>query len=473
MVLPVRGTAWVAACVSLLVGVAACESILDVDQGGVIDTDDLEKAGPAAVPNIVAGVVGAYQDTFDDIVLYAALLADEMIVAGSFDDDEEVDRRRIQPSNPALTGGLYTLLHVARMQADTAVALLQERLVDPAFDSVEADMREGIALGKLYGGYSRLWLGELYCWSILTGMYPETSPRLPDARIAQARLLLQDAEGDAGPLGRHDVRLAAIVGQARAQLWLRNYAQAAALAAAVPRDFAFWSEYSYNHEEQFNEVYMFTWGDAAPIEWTVGDGTTFQQGNERFEHIDQFVALNLLDVEPEGYTAAVSSTPVILQKIYSRPDSRILMASGIEARLIRAEAHVRAGETTEAEAMLNDLRADYSLRATVRWGVEPPAPADALQPLALTGNLRLDLETVADERARELWLTGDRLTTSRRLRRDATVYPDTINLFPAPKLGVDGGDDVAFPIAELELTQNPNLAPNQACPAGQIIGRWR
>jgi hypothetical protein len=456
-----------------LLTLAACDSILDVDQGGIIDTDDLEKAGPAAVPNIIAGVVGAYQDTFDDIVLYAALLADEMIVAGSFDNDEEVDRRRIQPGNAALTGGLYTLLHVARMQSDTAVALLQERLADPAFDNVEVDMREGIALSKLYGGYSRLWLGELYCWSILTGMSPETSPLLPDARIGQARLLLQDAEGDAGPLGRNDVRLAAIVGQARAQLWLRNYAEAAALAAAVPREFTFWSEYSYNHEEQFNEVYMFTWGDAQQIEWTVGDGTTFSRGNERFEHIDQFVALNLLDVEPEDYTAATSSTPVILQKLYSRPDSRILMASGVEARLIRAEALVRAGETAVAEGILNDLRSDYSLRAIVQWGVEPPSAANALEPLGLTGSLRLDLKTVADERARELWLTGDRLTTARRLRRDATVYPDTINLFPAPKVGVDGGDDVAFPIAELELTQNPNLGPTQACPAGQTIGRWR
>src|SRR5688572_15520695 len=110
----IRGAAWLAWCVSVLVGVAACESILEVDQGGIIDTDDLEQAGPAAVQNIVAGVVGAYQDTFDDIVLYTALFGDEMIVAGSFDDDDEVDRRRIQPSNPTLTDGLYTRLHVAR-----------------------------------------------------------------------------------------------------------------------------------------------------------------------------------------------------------------------------------------------------------------------------------------------------------------------------------------------------------------------
>jgi hypothetical protein len=452
---------------------SACNSILEVDQGGIIDVDDLADAGPSAVANLVAGVVGAYQEAADDIVRYAALLTDEMIMSGTFETRIDVDRRRIQPSNATLTSGLYTILHVSRMQADTVVAMLQERLGDPAFDSVEVDMREGIALGKLYGGLSRLWMGELYCWSILTGMYPESQPVLPNVRVQQARGFLQDAEDDAGPLGRDDIRLAAIAGQARAQLWLGNYSQAEILAQAVPRDFTFWSEYSYNDVDQFNELYMFTWGDEEQIHWTVGDGTTFDRGNERFEHFDEFVSLNLIDVEPDGYAAVRSSVPVMLQQLYSRPDSRILVASGVEAQLIRAEAAVRAGQTAAAATLLNDLRSDYSLRATILWGVDPPAPADQLQPLTLVDSLTQDLKTVADQRARELWLTGDRLTTARRLRRDASLLPDTIDLFPAPKLSVGGGDDIAFPIVELELEANPNLGAGNACPVPQVIGAWR
>ena len=36
-----------------------------------------------------------------------------------------------------------------------------------------------------------------------------------------------------------------------------------------------------------------------------------------------------------------------------------------------------------------------------------------------------------------------------------------------------GGDDIAFPIVQLELDANPNLGPTNACPAGQSIGTWR
>jgi len=448
----------------------ACGGVLDVDEGGVIDFDDLAAAGPSAIPALVNGIVGAYQEATDDVVRYTSLMTDEMIMSGTFETRVDVDRRRIQPSNATLEGGMYTLIHVARMQADTGVALLEERLADPAFESVDGLMREGIALGKLYGGLSRLWLGEMYCWSILTGMFPEAAPVLPDARVQNARALLLEAEARAGPLGLEDVRLAAVVAQARAQLWLGNYAQADALALAVPRDFVYWSEYSYNESDQFNEMYMFSWGDTEGIHWTVGDGTTATRGNERFAYFDEFVRLNLIEIEPAGFQAVNRSTPVMLQKIYRRPDSRILVASGVEAQLIRAEVAVRSGATAVAQTLLNDLRADYSFRATVNWGVEPPEPVDALQSLVLTDTLQTDLRTVAAERARELWLTGDRLTTSRRLRRDPSV---SIDLFPPVKSGVGGGDDIAFPIVELELTANPNLGPTNACPAGQSLGNWR
>jgi hypothetical protein len=159
----------------------------------------------------------------------------------------------------------------------------------------------------------------------------------------------------------------------------------------------------------------------------------------------------------------------VLQTLYSRPEAEILVASGVEALLIRAEVLVRQGNTAAAQALLNDLRADYSLRATLRWGVAPPSPQNTLQNLVLSGTLGPDLKTVADERGRELWLTGDRHTTSRRLRRDPSV---SIDLFPPVKQGIGGGDDVAFPIVVRELDNNPRLTAGQACPAGQAPGGW-
>jgi hypothetical protein len=103
--------------------------------------------------------------------------------------------------------------------------------------------------------------------------------------------------------------------------------------------------------------------------------------------------------------------------------------------------------------------------------IPAPAPGDALQPIQLSGNLTADVKRVADERARELWLTGDRLGTSRRLRLDPTV---SIDLFPPVKTDLGGGDDITFPISQDELDRNPNLdSPGDACPAGQAVTGWR
>ena len=461
---------WLSLVLAGVLVLPACNGILDIDQTGIIVFEDVEASGPAAVPALVNGMVGNYQESVDDVVRYSALLTDEMILSGTFETRLEVDRRRIQANNATLEGAMYTPLHQARMQADTTVDLLQKRLQDPAFEEVLDELNEGIALGKLYGGFSRIWMAELYCWSILTGMFPESSPLMPDGRMTQALIFLQQAETQAAMAGLEEIRLAAIAGQARAHLWLRNFPQAAVLAAAVPRDFVHWAEFSQNDPSQYNEMYMFTWGDIQAIRWTVGDGTAPTRGNERWEHFNAFDSLNLLEFEPEDFTAFSSVIPVGLQGLYNRADSRVLVASGAEAMLIRAEAAVRGGQTATAELLLNDLRSDYSLRATVQWGVDPPDSGKELVDLTLAGTFTQDLRTVAAERARELWLTGDRLTTSRRLRLDPTV---NIDLFPPVKTRINGGDDIAFPMVQLELDNNPNLSSGDACPAGQTIGSWR
>ena len=401
---------------------------------------------------------------------YSALLADEMILAGTFPTRVQVDHRRINPNNSSVDGDMYTPLHQARLQADTVVYLFEQRLDDPVFEPAAAGLREGIALGTFYGGYTRLWLGELFCWSILTGMVQETAPLMPDARVQQAITMLEEAETLAEAEGLEDYRLAAIVGQARGHLWLGNYGTAATLASEVPTSHVLWAEYSANDPAQYNKVYALTHGDTESVRWTVGLGTEGLRGNEEFPHWQEFVDLNLIDINPPGVSPFNTSIGNIgRQLIYSQPQADVLVASGVEARLIEAEVAVRNDETGAAETLLNDLRADYSFRATVTWGVQPPAAGNELEDLTLAGDLEADLRTVAAERARELWLTGDRAVTSRRLRWDPTV---DIDLFPPKEQLAAGGDDIAFPIVLRELENNENLAVGDACPPGQSEGSW-
>jgi starch-binding outer membrane protein, SusD/RagB family len=458
------------AVVAGVVILTGCDGILDVDTSGVITPEDLDLAGPSAVPTLVNGMAGSTHRALDAVVRYSALLADEMILGGTFPDRADVDRRRILDTNTVVADELYSPLHVARFQADTTVMILESRLDDPAFEEVLESLNEGIALGRLYGGYTRIWLAELFCWSILTGVTPEGAPLLPDQRMVQALEYLEEAEALAEEGGFEDIRLAAIVGRARALLWLGDHPAAAGLADQVPRGFRFNAEFSRTNFDQYNQMYALSWGDTEPIRWTVGDGSRQERGNEAWEYLGTFLQLNLIRDRPTGFTSFQGSIPVYLQMRYSRPESSIAMASGIEAELIRAEAYVRAGETPQAESLLNGMRADFSARAALLWNVTPPAPGSGLAPVTLSGELEDDLKRVVDERARELWLTGDRQATARRLRLDPST---DIDLFPSVKVGIGGGDDVAFPVVRVELDGNPVLGPGEACPAGQVAGGWR
>ncbi len=454
---------------AVLAVLGACDGgILDVDRGGIVVPDDIDAAGPAAVPTLINGFVGDYHEAIDDVVRYAGLLTDEFILGGTFPTRVQVDSRRILVNNLTLTVEQYVPLHRARLAADTAAFILEGKLGDPDFAEVEDDMRRGIALAAFYGGYARLWLAELYCWSILTGMAEESTPLMPNERMQQALQFLQNAETLAEQEGLADYVTASIVGQARAHLWLGNYDQAAALASGVDTDFLLWSEFSDNDPDQYNEVYTFSWGDTQVIRWTVGDGSQASRGNERFEFFDQFVDMNLITPNPPGLRTFQGTIPVMLQMQYPQPRTNIYIASGVEARLIEAEVAVRNGETGTAEDILNDLRAGYHARASARFDVDEPAEENQLQDLALSGDMETDIKTVADERARELWLTGDRHTTSRRLRLDPTV---DIDLFPPVKGAIGGGDDIAFPIVQREIDNNPNLSEGDACPSGGP-GSW-
>jgi len=234
-------------------------------------------------------------------------------------------------------------------------------------------------------------------------MFPETAPVMPDDRIAH----LPKAEAEGGALGLLPVRLASVVGQARAYLWLGNYDPASALAGLVPRGFTYRAEYSGNNPDQYDGIYSFTWGDPESICWTIGDGTAASSGG----------ALGA----PGGISGAGVS---------SKPARR--------------------------------------LHCSFQRGV-PTLGADPLSPIVLSGDPMADLRAVVDERARELWLTGNRHSTARRLRRDLAT---DIDLFPT-KTPAGGGDDIALPISQIELDNNLSLRAGNACPAGQFPGSWR
>ncbi len=121
----------------------------------------------------------------------------------------------------------------------------------------------------------------------------------------------------------------------------------------------------------------------------------------------------------------------------------MVLASGVEARLIEAENQLDTGGPWLAT--LNALRA-----------------AEGLSPLSDPGTDAARVDMLFEERARWLFGTAHRLGDLRRLVRQYSR--DQADVFPAGSFFKGGtyGADVNFPVP-FEESENPNVEPQSLC----------
>lgn len=441
----------------LAVVIPACS--LEVFDPDIITPEDV--ADPAAIPVVIAGMVGDFQTAYDFWALYNGLITDEFLTAGTFPTRREVQERQMLVQNTSLNADLWEPIHTNRFSSDNAVANLVPLLGDPELEGQQELIQEGIAFGQYYGAYARVMLAEMFCQSILGGGDPEqvnyeSSPIGPDERMAQAASLFQAAEASATAAGRSDLAEAARVGQAHANMWLGNYSQAASAAATVDPGFLFVSEYSSNDPSQYNKVYQFTYGDGGnPVRWTVGDGTEESRFFEKFDFYDEWVAVGLVDANPDptSFQAFDQEIEIHLQTIYGggfpAPNATgqaasMLIATGFEADIIEAEALYRSGNSAGAAALIN---------SRLTTGDNPFGKV--FSPVAFTGDFEDDIAEIGRAYLAGLWLTGNRHHFVRRVLRN-----DGVDLFPDEQ----PGSDTAFPVPQQEIDNNPDLSTS--CPSG-------
>lgn len=411
-----------ALAVAAAVTFTACTSELTVTDPVNLTPDDLGASAPIGIT--INGARGAFQRAYDRHILYTDLLSDAFVAAGTFPYQAEVDDRIVRANNEGLLNDMYVPLSVARFMADTAIAILDIAKGSPGVD--EAERLRGVAQSRYFGGYTRALLAEAYCASAIAG-----GPALSsDERMADALAVFKEAEAMATTANSPDLIAAARLGQARAHLWLEDYPAAAAAATQVPANFSIASYYSNASVAQKNFVVRETYGVDEAIRFTVGDGTVSFLHNEKFPYLDDFIAIGLVRRRPD-LAAFNSVVPVVAQTKMMTGDAPIPMGSAAEAALIRAEVLLRGGDRSGAAALLNPLRAAWSL-----------------PPITFTGPLTADLRVMAEERSRELYLTGERLATLRRYLRDG------VDLFPTGT----GGTATCFPIPQQELDTNPNAS---------------
>jgi hypothetical protein len=442
------------------------DELLEVEDPDTVNPATLND--PLLLPTVVNGARGQFITAYaggESYTTVTALLSDEYRAAGSFSTRNRSDRRdQFAITQGNTSDGTYIDLHQARWAAQEAWAAIEE------FEST-ADPRWGEM--KAIEAMTLVMLGEAYCSSApVSNVNPDGTFDFGSAQSSAATL--EQAAAIAAEAGSNN--FAAVV-RGRALLNLGRASEAAAAVANVPDDFVYYSQHSVNGTE--NGV----WGLADQRRYSIPPG---EGGNG----ID-FRALGTI-YEPAAGAEAAAGGAIIQQGDPRMPifedtrlgfedirdafstlryvtrESELPVATGVEARLIEAEAALTSNPG-QMITILNDLRANLVANMAI-LAPEYTVPAGAtLAPLTDPGTADARRDLLFQERAFWLFLTGHRLGDLRRLVANYglpanTVYPTGV-YYKDDGSGSDVyGDDVVLPIDVDELN-NPNYQDPSLCDA--------
>jgi hypothetical protein len=378
---------------------------------------------------------------------------DELGNSETFPTRKEYDQRGpIDLKNGTLLA-VFRNLHQARRSAERAAAALKEFSATPATDT-------RIAETYSLAGFTYIAMGENYCSGVpvseaeidgsLTFGDPLTTTDLFTRAIERFDSAL------AYPASATVTNLAKI-GKARAQLDLNQTAAAATTVAGIATTFSYNLTHTIALGRQQNGHFVFINQNErfSVANLDGGNGLNFRTAN------DPRVPWARIPATDVGFDNA---TPQYDQGKYASETAPTPIATGVEARLIEAEAAHKANPNDPAWLnTLNTLRATSGLTPTV-FPAGFPAAFPALQPLADPGTTAGRQDLLFRERAFWMYLSGHRLGDLRRLVRQ---YGRSANaVFPGgggaqyvidgnPKGGVFGSE-VNLPVPFDEIN-NPHF----------------
>jgi hypothetical protein len=445
---------------ALLVGVlaasaamAACntDSILKVTDPDIINPSDVKTA--AAADALRLGALYRFQvattgttgtNSGDTEFLVGGLLADEWRSSDTFLQRNQIDRRAITTDNAEVTGP-YRLVHRVRLAATQAAEQLQ-KFNAPSWQ-----------IGQMYvlEAYAENQLAEDYCGAIPFSTVVEGQEVLGASVGTQEAFALALTHADsaikaASGTTANDVAIrdAASVLKGRILVNMAKFPEAAAAVAGVLTTSAWVNQHSDN------TVYNAAWSFNNSI------GRYFVGNGEGANGLNFFGAndLRLPVCQLPGKTGCGTDTPVAkpfdpstpagppslaIQQKWPTRTSPVNLMTGIEARLIEAEAAFQAGNPALMITKLNQARTEGGVTGLAADLTDPGTDA-----------ARVDL--IFRERALWLYGTGHRLGDLRRLVR--TYKRAAESVYPTGAWWKSGnyGTDVTLPIPQSEET-NPNF----------------
>lgn len=389
----------------LFVFISACEDyIADVDPLIDVVQDNL-LTSESQTEFVVRGVQQRFSIVASQIACQLDLLSDQMhytsdIASASFPSFEEIDKGAIVINN-ATTTGTYRQLGELRFFADDLVRRANElTFVDPA--------KQSLALfnGNLYGGIARFYLATGFALNQNEPGSPiDAGPFIPAATLLDQAVEKYNAAANATT----DALSKRIANSLIAKAYLAKgaYAQAAAAAANGMTS----GDANFNAlNSDVSNIYYWGFAGAGRVQIAVAN---------RF---NDYITADPKEVAriKINSVVGVSKATYYWQLKYPEKGSAFVMMTWKENNLMRAELILRGNASGDALALVNAVRASYSLNNLTT----------------------IDLAGLMVERDKEMFCQGTRLIDQNRGAVPWHLAATTWRYLP---------------ISETERLNNPNL----------------
>ena len=440
---------------ALFAGLSGCDikdSLLEPQQPGIIGPE--ATGSPTAADALRKGALdrlarASEGDGNGGLWPMSGLLADEWKSGDTFVQRVETDGRTMQNNNAELIEE-YQENHRARQSARDAIGSLREFLATPLRYQAEMWWVMGFAEMNL----AENWCNGVPYSVIVDGVPTYDTPRTSAAGLTLAMTHLDSALALATETDTAAVTVNRAVRLTRARVLQAqgDFDGAAAAVAGIPTSWVYLQSHSLTTFDVPN------WSlNQSQKRWVVGDSFDItgrivnaipfaSSGDPRVPVVGESVASS-------AGVAFDNNTPFVYQTIFTRTDN-VPILSGVDARLIEAEAELRNNDLVGMMAILNALRASPQFLSS-------SYSSPVMAPLGLPLSQAAAADLFFREKAFWQFGRGYRLSDLRRQLRlyNGAPYNKTeANTYPRGtffKTAQAYGADIMFPMVTDE-TPNPN-----------------
>ncbi|HSQ28352.1 MAG TPA: hypothetical protein VLN49_00795 [Gemmatimonadaceae bacterium] len=442
------------ACAPMVASCDVKQELLAPQQPGTLLPGDIAASGAAGAQALRIGAIGGLQafvgggnGNQENLWMLSDLLTDVWKSGDTFLQRNETDQRAIQ-SNNGVWGSAYQTAQRARGFARDAAAALAASLTDQPGEQGEMWFIIGLTEKEI---------SQDFCSGIPFGLTVGGVPQYqaPITNDAGFQLAITHLDSAIALSGGTDsvaprTKQAALVAKAEALVDLGKFAEAAALVpeSAVPTDFQY--SMTFSQPTVSNEIWTLN-AKQSSARYVVGDSFDL---SGRINNALPFASAKDPRVPISGGSSSNASKPAIdkstpwVGAFWTDRGQALIVVSGLDARLIEAEAKLNANDIAGMMTILNALRASPPNLGPFTPKAMDALPAPAAQADAVTLFFR--------EKAFWQFGRGQRLSDLRRLIRQYGRSADEV--FPTGTFHKGGtySSDVNAPVPDLEKS-NPQF----------------